>query len=183
MSVRIFLTFFLLVTSVFAADSAGPADSDPFKLLVYNLLDLDQSELFEPQQHSPLAEFHAWTNLYVALRNKAQTDTTDDRRHLKSFLLVGWIARVKNHFATVEAFNSDFMELFESKPEDTLAVLSTQNFLLLDMCTYLAKYFFFEKNDPDGRQRWEARHRGQMEAVLGPDNTKRCFDAFWRVKF
>ena len=73
------------------------------------------------------------------------------------------------------------MELFKSKPEDTLRVMSTQDFLLPDMCTYLARYFFFEKNDPDGRQSWESRHRGQMDAVLGPDNTKRCLDAFWRV--
>lgn len=182
MSVGIFLSLFLLVTSVVAADSARAANPDPFKLLLYNLLDLDQSELFEPQQHSPLAEFHAWTNLYVALRDKARTDTTDDRRHLKSFLLVGWIARARNHFATVEAFNTDFMELFESKPEDTLRVMSTQDFLLLDMCTYLAKFFFFEKNDPDGRLSWESRHRGQMDAVLGSDNTKHCLDAFWRVK-
>jgi hypothetical protein len=182
MIVRILLAQLLLVTAIIAADGARAAEPDPFKLLLYNLLDLEQSELFEPQQHNPLSELHAWTNLYVALRDKARTDATTDRRHLKSFLLIGWIARIRNQFATVEAFNTDFMELFESRPEDTLRVMATQDFMLPDLCSCLAKSFFFEKNDPDGRRRWEMRHRAQMTAVLGADNTSRCLDAFWRVK-
>ena len=51
MSAGIFLSAFLLVTSIVATHSARAANPDPFKLLLYNLLDLDQSELFEPQQH------------------------------------------------------------------------------------------------------------------------------------
>ena len=80
---------------------------------------------------------------------------------------MGWIAREKSNFAVVEAFNTDFMELFEAKPDETLKVMFAQDFLLIEMCTYLAKYFFFEKNDPQGYQAFEDRHRAQMNAVLG----------------
>ena len=161
---------------------AWGAEPDPYKLLLYDLLDLDQQGLFEPQNYSPLAEVHARADLYVALRAKARTDTTGDRRYLKSFLLMGWIARERSNFAVVEAFNTDFMELFEAKPDETLKVMFAQDFLLIDMCTYLAKYFFFEKNDPQGHQAFEDRHRAHMNAVLGHEKAKRCRDAFARVK-
>lgn len=172
----------LSLTIVAARAPAWAAEPDPYKLLLYDLLDLDQQELFGPQQHNPLAEVHARDDLYVALRAKAQTDTTGDQRHLKTFLLIGWIARVKGNFAVVEAFNADFMELFEAKPNETLKVMSAQDFLLIEMCTYLAKYFFFEKNDPQGHQAFENRHRAQMNAVLGAEKAQRCLDAFSRVK-
>ena len=98
---------------------AWGAEPDPYKLLLYDLLDLDQQGLFEPQNYSPLAEVHARADLYVALRAKARTDTTDDQRYLKSFLLMGWIAREEAILPMVEAFNTDFMELFEAKPDET----------------------------------------------------------------
>jgi hypothetical protein len=176
------LTLLLVLAIVGARAPTWAAEPDPYKLLLYDLLDLDQRELFEPQQHSPLAEMKARADLYVALRAKARTDTTDDRRYLKSFLLIGWIARVRSNFAVVEAFNTDFMELFEARPDETLKVMSAQDFLLAEMCSFLAKYFFFEKNDPQGRQAFENRHRARINAALGQDDAKRCLDAFWRVK-
>lgn len=178
LALALLLSLALVATRV----PAWGAEPDPYKLLLYDLLDLDQQGLFEPQNHSPLAEVHARANLYVALRAKARTDTTDDRRYLKSFLLMGWIARVRNNFAVVEAFNTDFIQLFEAKPDETLKVMFAQDFLLIEMCTYLAKYFFFEKNDPQGHQAFENRHRAQMNAVLGHERTERCRDAFSQVK-
>jgi hypothetical protein len=176
------LALLLSLTFVAARVPAWGAEPDPDKLLLYDLLDLDQQGLFEPQNYSPLAEVHARADLYIALRAKARTDTTDDRRYLKSFLLMGWIARVKSNFAVVEGFNTDFMELFESKPNETLKVMFAQDFLLIEMCSYLGKYFFFEKNDPQGHQAFENRHRAQMNAVLGHEKAKRCLDALSRFK-
>jgi len=176
------LALLLSLAFVAATVPAWGAEPDPDRLLLYDLLDLDQQGLFEPKNYSPLAEVHARADLYVALRAKAQTDTTGDRRYLKSFLLMGWIARVKSNFAVVEAFNTDFMELFEAKPNETLKVMSAQDFLLIDMCTYLAKYFFFEKNDPQGHQAFENRNRAQINAALGDEKAKRCLDAFSRSK-
>ena len=176
------LALLLFLAVVATRVPAWAAEPDPYKLLLYDLLDLDQQDLFETQQHSPLAELHARADLYVALHTKARTDTTDDRRYLKSFLLLGWIARVKGNFAVVEAFNTDFKELFEARPDETLKVMSNQDFLLTEMCTYLAKYFFFEKKDPQGHHAFEARHRAQINAVLGHEKAKRCLDAYSRVK-
>lgn len=172
----------LSLAIVAARVPAWAGEPDPYKLLLYDLLDLDQQELFELQQHSPLAEVHARAELYAALRTKARTDTTDDQRYLKSFLLIGWIARVRSNFATAEAFNTDFMELFEAKPNETLKVMSAQDFLLTEMCTYLARYFFFEKTDPQGHQAFANKYRAQMNAVLGQEKANRCLDAFSRVK-
>jgi hypothetical protein len=177
------LVALLLSLAIVAARvPAWAGEPDPYRLLLYDLLDLDQQELFEPQQHSPLAEVQARAALYAALRAKARSDTTDDQRSLKTFLLIGWIARVKGNFATVEAFNTDFMELFAAKPDQTLKVMADQDFLLTEMCTYLAKFFFFEKTDPQGHQAFENKYRSQMNAVLGQEKAKRCLDAFSRVK-
>jgi hypothetical protein len=157
------------------------AEPDPSKILLYNLLDLDQRELFEPQQHSPMAELNAWSDLYIRLRDQAQSDATDDRRHLKSFLLMGWIARAKGQFATVESFNTDFMRLFEARPDDTLRVMAEEDFLAPEMCTYLAKFFFFENGDPAKREPWMGTHRVRLESILGGERAKLCLEAFWRV--
>src|SRR5215467_3266383 len=112
----------LSLALIAAGVPARAAEPDPYKFLLYDLLDLDLQELLEPQQRNPLAEVHARAELYAALRAKARADTTDDQRYLKSFLLIGWIARVRSNFATAEAFNSDFMELFAAKPNETLKV-------------------------------------------------------------
>jgi hypothetical protein len=181
MSAPKLLALVLVAACAVAAERVRAAQPDPTKLLLYNLLDLDQRELFEPQQYSPLAELNAWTDLYAALRDQARTDASADRRHLKGFMLVGWIARTRNHFATIGSFNIDLMELFEARPDDVLQVMAAQDFMLPEMCTYLARFFFYEKRDPEGRRQWESRHRKQIEARLGPDNAKRCLDAFWQV--
>src|SRR5690349_2950840 len=88
--VALFLSLAILAARV----PAWAAEPDPYRFLLYDLLDLDLQELLEPQQRNPLAEVHARAELYAALRAKALTDTTDDQRYLKSFLLIGWIARV-----------------------------------------------------------------------------------------
>lgn len=176
------LVLVLAVACAVAADRARAAAADPYRLLLYNLLDLDQRELFEPGEYSPLAELNAWTDLYEALRDKARTDATADQRHLKGFMLVGWIARARNHFATIGSFNTDFMALYDARPDDVLAVMAAQDFMLPEMCTYLARFFFYEQRDPEGRRQWESRHRTRIEARLGPDNARRCLDAFWRVE-
>jgi hypothetical protein len=97
-------------------------------------------------------------------------------------MLVGWIARARNHFATIGSFNTDFMALYDARPDDVLAVMAAQDFMLPEMCTYLARFFFYEQRDPEGRRQWESRHRTRIEARLGPDNARRCLDAFWRVE-
>jgi hypothetical protein len=171
------LALFVLV-ALAPADRARAGEPDPFKLLLYSLLDFDQRDLFEAEGHSPLAELQSWMHLYVELRDKARNDTS---RFLKSFLLMGWIARVKSQFATAEAFNTDFMAQFEAQPEDTLKVMAEQEFLLPELCRYLARFFFFERHDPAGRQPWVDRYFRRMNAVLGPENTSRCLDAFWRA--
>jgi len=158
------------------------AAPDLYRLLLYNLLDLDQRELFEPGEYSALAEMEARSELYLALRSKSTADSTEDRRHLKLFLLMGWIARAKNDFALVESFNTDFMALFEARPDDTLKVMAAEDFMLGDMCSYLAKFFFFEDRDPTGRVPWIDRHRVRMNSILGPERAQQCVDAFWRIK-
>lgn len=172
----------VLLLAALAVGTARAASPDPEKLLLYNLLDLDQRSLFEPDRHSPLAEMKAWSELYAGLRERAFADASEDRRALKSFLFAGWIARVKGHFATVEAFNTDFMRLFEARPDDTLRVLADEDFMLTDMCGYLAKFFFFENGDPGRRAPWVEKHRPRMESVLGPQRSSLCLEAFWRVK-
>jgi hypothetical protein len=172
---RILTAIFLLCGAFAQVCAASP---DPHRLLLYNLLDLDQRDLFEGQDHSPLAELQAWENLYVELRDKAGVDASGDRRHIKSFLLIGWIAREKNHFATVEAFNIDLMHLFESHRDDTLHALAALDFALPTMCTYLAKFFFFENAVPEKRHAWLAANEGAMRRLLGAERTNTCREAF-----
>ena len=168
-----------LMLTVGGGAVAGP---DASRLLLYRLLDLDQRELFASGEHNPLAEMQAWSDLYVTLRGKAKTDATPDRRHLKSFLLMGWIARAKNDFAIIESFNTDFMALFEARPDDTLKVIAAEDFLLPEMCAYLAKYFFFEDRDPERRGPWVEQFRSHLTATLGSERAQQCLAAFWRVK-
>ena len=167
-----------VVLACIVFNGGSNAAPDPHRLLLYNLLDLDQRELFEGQDYTPLLELQAWESLYVDLREKAGADASDDRRHLKSFLLMGWIARAKNHFATVEAFNTDLMQLFESKRDETLRVIGEQDFLLPTMCAYLAKFFFFENAKPEGRHAWLTANETPMRNILGAEKAKACFDAF-----
>lgn len=115
------------------------------------------------------------------MREKALADTSADKRDLKTFLLMGWIARLKNQFGMVEAFNTDFMRLFEARPDETLHALAEEDFLAPEMCTYLAKFYFFENTDPDKRMRWMGAQRSRIETILGAERAKRCLDAFWSV--
>jgi hypothetical protein len=171
----------VLLACTLGAIRAGAAAPDPQKLLLYNLLGLDQRELFAPKDYTPLSEPEAWSALYGEMRDKALADASADKRDLKTFLLMGWIARVRNQFGTVEAFNTDFMRLFEARPEETLRVLAEEDFLVPQMCTYLAKFFFFENADPAKRTGWMDARRSRIEAILGADRAKRCLDAFWSV--
>jgi hypothetical protein len=172
----------LFLAGAVAGNGAQTTAPDQYRLFLYKLLDLDQHELFDGEQYTPLAELNAWSNLYIKLRDAAQSDSTADRRHIKSFLLAGWIARKKGDFSTVEAFNTDFMRIFESKPKETLRVLAEEDFLLEDMCIYLAKFFFFEDNDPQQRHLFVNQHREEMSGLLGAERAKLCLEVFWQVE-
>ena len=166
---------------VLASAIASAAQPDPYRLLLYTLLGLDQQELFEPQEYTPLNELNAWSDLHAALLAQARTDHSQDRRHLKGFLFMGWVARSSGQFASVEAFNTDLMEIFEARPADVLQVLGEHDFLIEETCRYLAGFFFFEDGDPNGRAPFMDRHRDAFERVLGADQAHRCFEVFWRV--
>lgn len=160
---------------------AEAAQPDPYRLMVYNLLDLDQQELFRDGEYSPMLELEAWTDLYARLREQAATDDSSGRRSLKTFLLMGWIASAKSQFSMVGAFKTDLMALFEARPGEVLGVMAEQDFMLEDMCSYLAAFFFYEDGDPAARRAFIDRHLGEIEYGLGAQGSAKCLESFWRV--
>jgi hypothetical protein len=96
-------------------------------------------------------------------------------------LVVALLRASKISSQPLRPFNTDFMAQFEARPDETLQVMVEQEFLLPEMCSYLGRFFFFEKHEPAGRQPWVDRYSGPMNAALGPENTRRCLDAFWRA--
>jgi hypothetical protein len=160
---------------------ARAGQPDPYRLLVYNLLDLNQEELFSDGDYSPLAELNVWSNLYVRLRGQAAQDDSEDKRNLKTFMLMGWIASAKDQFAMFGSFKTDFMKLFEARPGGVLEIIAEQNFMMEEMCSYLARFFFFEDADPNARGPFIDRHRSELESVLGAQGAADCVDTFWRV--
>jgi hypothetical protein len=173
-----------LIALAIGAGAAGPgraAEPDPFRLLVFGLLELDSTELFPPGEGGPLAEMQAQGALYGALRDAARGDGTPDLRRLKLFLLAGWTARVKNDFATIESFDTDLRALLEAEPDKVLRGLAEADFMLPELCTGLGKSFFFGDARPEERAPFLARHRAQLETALGPDRTARCIAAIEAV--
>ena len=173
-----------VAAAVLGAVAVGPgraAEPDRYRLLVFQLLELDSAELFPPGEGGPIAEMKAQGALYGALREGARQDDTADLRRLKLFLLAGWTARVKNDFATIESFNTDLRALFEAEPERLLRALVEADFMLPELCTALAKSFFFGDARPDDRQPFLDRHRARMETILGAERTANCLAAFRSV--
>jgi hypothetical protein len=172
----------LVLSCMLAWGGAQAANQpDPYKLLVYTLLDLDQRELFSDDDYSPLLELKAWSDLYVRLREQAVKDNSKDQRSLKAFLLMGWIASAKSQFSTGGAFKTDFMELFEARPGEVLGAIAEQDFMLEEMCAYLARFFFYEDADPNDRRAFIDRHLSELESGLGAQGAAACLDSFWRV--
>ncbi|MCV0397344.1 MAG: hypothetical protein K5872_19635 [Rhizobiaceae bacterium] len=169
----------LVVAAVLLASPAQAADRSD--LLIHHLLDLDQQALFG-DDYTPLAEMEAWGELYAAAREEAVADDSADRRGIKTFMLIGWIARQRADFGTIEGFNTDFKALFDARPNDVLAALADTEFMLPEMCRYLAGFFFFEDADPDKRQGFVDANTHRMERHLGEAGQAACLDAFWAVK-
>lgn len=160
---------------------AWAAEPDPYRLLVFQLLELDMAELFPPGEGGPVAEMKAQGALYGALRDGARRDETPDLRRLKLFLLAGWTARVKNDFATVESFDTDLRNLFEAEPERVLRALAEADFTVPELCTGIGKSFFFGDARPEEREPFLARHRARVETVLGAERAKACLAAIETV--
>ena len=164
---------------VFAAallQSPAAAASERGDLILHRLLGLDQQALFGAE-HSPLAEMEAWGEAYAALREEALADTSEDFRGIKLFMFAGWTARQRDDFATVGGFRTDMTALYQSRPDDVLAALADNAFMIPAVCGALGEAFAYEDGDPAARAPFVAANEARVRATLDEAGAASCLAA------
>lgn len=143
-----------------ASGAAGPPPSDA-DLLVHRLLALEHPAFAAGEGYDALAELRAWEDLYLRSRDRALADAGPAHASVKTFLLVGWLAREQYDAATSEAFTGDLMPLYRARPGAVLAALADVPLLVTSTCDALGAWFGFED-----------RHAGELPAFLAAERER-----------
>lgn len=166
----------VLRTLVLLLASATVQAQEREQQIIHQLLDLDQSALFTPEDHSPLRELEAWAELYSSSFEQAMADNSEDQRGLKMFMLIGWVAFQRNDFGTMQSFTADFRDILDAKPAETLRAMAATGFMVPVLCAYLGRSFTFEDADPAERSPFLARHEEAMLKALGGEQGGPCVE-------
>lgn len=123
-------------------------------------------------QGDPLKASQGWGALYNKYLRDAQTPGKYNA--LKVYLMLGYIARLKQQASSAEAFNTDVYPLYAKQQDALLATLKQNPYLIDSTCHYLGNYFGAESEHREEKPKFLAFQGRVIEQALGKEGAREC---------
>jgi hypothetical protein len=176
----ILLLFICLSCQSVAYSDVEPQDAAE---IVNSLLDLPNSRFYFEQKdgtksYNELKEYKSWGALYDKYAQLSVKSEDFSEEKLKVYLLLGMVAKLRIQAATMEALNSDLMQLYEKHEKSVLTVLNELPYLIPSTCHYLNRYFGFEDKNLEKKPAFLQKHVPIIKATLHETKAQSCLGFF-----
>lgn len=146
-------------------------------VLLDYFLDIKKEKYFEKRNQTLVYnELKAYKSIeaeYQKLLERTKSASASDT-DVRRFTFFGFAAYHRHDAASMEAFDSDFMLVFNSNTEKVLDILALQPVLIKSSCYYLGTYFGFEDKHKGEQEAFYQKYEGLMLNKLGQENTSAC---------
>ena len=151
--------------------------------IVNSLLDLPNSRFYATQkdgsqQYNELKEYKSWGALYDKYAQLSVKPEDFNEEKLKVYLLIGMVAKLRTQAATMEAFNTDLMHIYEKHEQSVLTILNDLPYLIPSTCHYLNRYFGFEDKNLEKKPAFMEKHAPTIKATLHDKKAQSCLEFF-----
>ncbi len=176
----ILLLFFCLFYQPVAYSDVESQDAAE---IVNSLLNLPNTRFYTEQkdgtkQYNELKEYKSWGALYDKYAQLSVKPEEFSEERLKVYLLVAMVAKLRTQAATMEAFNSDLMLIYEKHEKSVLTILNELPYLIPSTCYYLNRYFGFEDKNLEKKPAFLEKHVPTIKATLHDKNAQSCLGYF-----
>jgi len=131
-------------------------------------------------RHDSLEAYKAWENVYLKYdqSNEPKDKKLFDRDSLKTLLLIGYIAKIKNDAAVSQALAGDLVPIYNANRELSLEILKELPFLVPSTCYFLSRFFGWEGKNREQKKPFLTANRELIANRLGSDQGRQCLKFF-----
>ena len=130
------------------------------------------------RSYNELKEYKSWGALYDIYAQLSVKDSEFSDDKLRVYLLIGMVAKARTQAATMEAFDSDLMVVYEKHEQAVLSVLNDLPYLIPSTCDYLNRYFGFEDKNLEKKPGFLKKHTDTTNSALHEKNAQTCLMYF-----
>jgi len=161
---------------------AGIAPADAAEI-IDTLLDLEQPKFHHRDAqgrdgYDALGAYKSWGALYEKYAQLRHEAGVFQAGYLRVYLLLGRIALEKTDAATMEAFDTDLMTIYQLHREPVLQALKELPFLIPSTCRYLNRYFGFEGRNREAKPKFLLANEAVIRRALAPADAELCLSFF-----
>ena len=127
--------------------------------------------------YDELAEYKAWSQLYLRARDAA---ARNDERGLRLLLFTTFVAQTRNDAALSESLATDLYPIVAPRRAAVFKVLAELRFLARSTCHYLRAHHGFEGRNRETRAAAMAELVKAANAELPPDAARPCVEELRR---